>query len=100
MSETPSLGDAFVRAERIVARRIADEFVLVPIVGHGAQVDSIYNLTGAGVFIWEQLDGRKTGGAIVDALMARFEVDRATAESDYRAFIAKLLSIGAVSIAT
>jgi hypothetical protein len=100
MSETPSLGDAFVRAERMVARRIADEFVLVPIVGHGAQVDSIYNLTGAGVFIWEQLDGRRTGSEIVDALMARFEVDRATAERDYRLFIAKLLSIGAVSVAT
>lgn len=95
----PSLGDAFARAERMVARRIADEFVLVPIVGHGAQVDSIFNLTGTGVFIWEQLDGRRTGTQIVDALVARFEVDRATAEDDYRVFIAKLLSIGAVSVA-
>ena len=97
VTEAPSLDDAFARSERMVARRIADEFVLVPIVGHGAQVDSIYNLNRAGAFIWEQLDGRRSGTQIVEALMSRFEVDRRTAEEDYGVFIAKLLSIGAVS---
>lgn len=97
MTGDPSLDEVFVRSERMVARRIADEFVLVPIVGHGAQVDSIYNLNRAGAFIWEQLDGIRPGTQIVESLMARFEVDRATAEEDYRVFIAKLLSIGAVS---
>lgn len=96
MTEAPSLDHVFGRSERMVARRIADEFVLVPIVGHGAQVDSIYNLNRVGAFVWEQLDGRRPGVQIVELLMARFDVDRATAEEDYRVFIAKLLSIGAV----
>jgi hypothetical protein len=96
MSEAPSLGDVFARSERMVGRRIAEEFVLVPIVGHGAQVDSIYNLNRAGAVIWEQLDGRRTGDQIVEALLARFDVARSAAEEDYRAFLAKLLAIGAV----
>jgi hypothetical protein len=97
MTEEPSLDHVFGRSDRMVARRIADEFVLVPIVGHGAQVDSIYNLNRVGAFVWEQLDGRRTGVQIVELLMARFDVDRAAAEEDYRVFVAKLLSIGAVS---
>lgn len=93
----PSLDDVFARSENMVGRRIADEFVLVPIVGHGAQLDAIYNLNRAGTLIWQQLDGRRRGDEIVAALVARFEVDRSTAEADYFRFLGKLISIGAVS---
>jgi len=98
MSElaTIALEAVFTRSDRIVGRRIADEFVLVPIVGHGAKLDSIYNLNRVGTFIWEHLDGRRSGRAIVDALVARYEVDGASAERDYRAFVKALLSIGAL----
>ena len=78
-----TLADVFARSEQMVGRRIADEFVLVPIVGHGAQLDAIYNLNRVGTLIWQQLDGSRRGEEIVTALVARFEVDRATAEADY-----------------
>jgi hypothetical protein len=80
----------------MVSRRIAGEYVLVPIVGHGAQVDSIFNLNAVGAFIWERLDGRTKGEAIVEALVDRYEVTRQRAEADYQSFLAKLLSIEAV----
>jgi hypothetical protein len=70
--------------------------VLVPIVGHGAQLDAIYNLNRVGTLIWQQLDGRRRGDEIVAALVARFQVDPATAQADYLRFLAKLGSIGAV----
>lgn len=97
MSDDVCLHDVFARSERMVGRRIAGEFVLVPIVGHGAQLDAIFNLTRVGAFTWEQLDGRRTGEQVVEALLARFDVDRATAEADYRTFLSKLLAIRAVS---
>lgn len=97
MSEEPTLERVFARSERMVGRRIADEFVLVPIVGHGAQLDAIYNLNRVGAFIWERLDGRANGLEIVEALVVRYAVERTTAEADYRAFLAKLQVIGAVS---
>jgi len=92
-----SLGGVFARSDRMVGRRIAGEFVLVPIVGHGAQVDAIYNLNRVGAFAWEQLDGSRSGERIVEALVAHFAVDRPTAEADYRVFLSKLLAIHAVS---
>jgi hypothetical protein len=91
-----SLDDAYTRSDRMVGRRVADEYILVPIVGHGAALDGIYNLSGVGAFIWELLDGQHRGADIVLALVGRFEVDRATAEADYGAFLDKLLSIEAV----
>ena len=92
----PSLDEVFVRSERMVGRRIADEYVLVPIAGRGADVDGIYNLNRLGAFIWERLDGKSDGAAIVQAIVARFEVDADRAARDYREFVARLRSIRAV----
>jgi hypothetical protein len=95
--EATALDAVFRRSDRIVGRRIADEFILVPIVGHGAEVDSIYNLNVVGAFIWQQMDGRRSGRAIVEALVARYDVEYAAAEADYQAFVKALLSIGALT---
>jgi hypothetical protein len=96
VSAAPSLTSVLVRSERMVGRQVADEFILVPLVGRGADVDSILNLNRVGTFIWEAIDGRRDGAAVVDALVERFEVDRATAESDYLAFVAKLVALHAL----
>jgi len=93
----PVLAAAFGRSERMVGRRIAGEYILVPLVGKGADIDSIFNLNRVGAFVWEQLDGRRNGSAIVDGLVERFEVDRETAETDYLTFIEQLRSIGALT---
>lgn len=91
------LGGVYARSERMVARQISGECILVPIVGRGADVDSIYTLNRVGAFIWEHLDGVRTGDQVVDLLMERFMVDRPTARDDYAAFVGQLLSIHAVS---
>jgi hypothetical protein len=96
MSPEPRLDEVFVRSDRMVGRRIADEYILVPIVGRGAEVDAIYNLNRVGAFIWEHLDGRSDGDTVVQALVARFAVERERAVGDYRDFIAKLMSVNAV----
>lgn len=87
---------AYARSERMVGRRIADEFVIVPLASRGADVDSIYDLNEVAACVWEMLDGARDGHAIVAALVERFEVDAATAERDYRAFLGQLVSIDAV----
>ena len=66
---------------------MADQFLLVPIVSRGADVDCLYNLNRVGTFIWERLDGRTRGADIVEALVERFEVEREQAEEDYRGFV-------------
>ena len=97
MSDTAlRLGEVFERSERIVGRRLADEYILVPLVSRGADVDSIFNLNRIGALIWERLDGRTSGEAVVEAIVERFEVDAKRAASDYAEFIEKLVSIEAV----
>jgi Coenzyme PQQ synthesis protein D (PqqD) len=92
----PSLDRVFARADRMVGRQVADEFILVPLVGKGADVDSILNLNRVGTFIWETIDGARDGAAVVEAIVSRFEVDRDRAAEDYRGFVAKLLSVHAL----
>jgi hypothetical protein len=92
----PSLATVFARSERMVGRQVADEFILVPLVGRGADVDSILNLNRVGTFIWEAIDGRRDGTALVEALVERFEVDPERAAQDYLEFVGKLLSLRAL----
>jgi hypothetical protein len=82
----------------MVGRKIAGEYILVPIVGRGADVDAIFNLNGVGAFIWERLDGKAAGDVIVRALVERYEVDDAQAANDYRDFMSKLQTIQAVTV--
>ena len=92
----PSLEAVFAPAKRIVGRRIAEEYLLVPLAGRGAEVDSLLSLNRVGAFIWEQLDGKRNGRDIVAAMLAHFATDEATASLDYREFVAKLESVKAL----
>jgi hypothetical protein len=80
----------------MVGRQVADEFILVPLVGRGADVDSILNLNRVGTFIWETIDGSRDGAAVVEAILQSFEVDEERAAEDYRGFVAKLVSLHAL----
>lgn len=88
-----ALDTAYARSPRVVGRRIGDEFVLVPLVGRGADLDAILNLTRVAAFIWEQLDGERAGADVVDAVVGRFEVPRAQAEADYLELVAALVEL-------
>ena len=79
-----------------MGRRIAGEYVLVPLVTHGADLDAIYNLNAVGAFIWERLDGRTPGARIVQALTESFDVEPDQAEADYLGFVARLQDLGAI----
>jgi hypothetical protein len=91
-----TLDTAYGRSSRVVGRRIGDEYVLVPLVGRGADLDAILNLNRVGAFIWEHLDGVKTGTDVVSALVDRFDVGRSEAEVDYLDFLTTLRELKAV----
>ena len=91
-----TLDTAYGRSTRVVGRRIGDEYVLVPLAGRGADLDAILNLNRVGAFIWERLDGVKTGTDVVSALVDRFDVGRSEAEVDYLDFLTTLRELKAV----
>jgi hypothetical protein len=94
---SPTLEHVFTRSDRMVGRRIAQEYVLVPILGRGVDADAIFNLNRLGAFVWEQMDGRADGRAIVRRVTEAFEVEEERAARDYLQFVSQLLAIEAVT---
>ena len=92
----PTLAFTFSRSEKMVGRKIGDEFVLVPLAGRGVDLDSILNLNRVAAFVWEELDGETTGERVVDKVVSRFDVDRERAAADYLELVGKLALLGAV----
>jgi hypothetical protein len=92
----PRLEDVFARSERIVGRRIAGEYVLVPLLGRGADADFIYTLNHVAAAMWEALDGKATGEDVVRRVVEEFEVESAQAGRDYLQLMETLESIEAV----
>lgn len=86
----------FAKQENIVARRIVDELVLVPIRSQASEVDGIYSLNKVAAWIWELVDGERPVSEILDAVVATFEVDVQTAEQDIEELFEQLVTIGAI----
>jgi hypothetical protein len=98
MSGPVTLDQVFTRAPHIVSRRVAGECILVPLASRGADIDSIFDLNTIGAFIWERLDGDRSGTEIVRLLTEAFEVEAAQASEDYLAFLEQLMAIGVVRL--
>ena len=94
------LAVVWARSARMVGRRIGDEYVLVPLAGRGADLDSILNLNSVAAFVWEQLDGSRSGGEVIDAVLEQFEVERSRAEQDYLELVETLVELDAVKRAS
>ncbi len=97
MNEESILEISFQRQPAIVTRRVAEEVILVPVTGRMAQEGSLYTLNGTSAFLWEQLDGRRTGRDLVRELKETYEVEEKLAESDVQTFLTQLQEIGAIA---
>jgi hypothetical protein len=93
------LKKCYAKESSIVSRKIADEFILVPISQKADDVDSIYTVNEVGGRIWELIDGEKTLGAIRDIIIDEFGVSSEEAEKDLIEFLQQLEQVGAVRIA-
>lgn len=80
----------------MVARKVAEEFVLVPIRQNVANLQCIYTLNEVGAHIWELLDRKLTVSDIVSTICEEYEVEQAEAEADVADFLGNLESIGAI----
>ena len=103
MSRLPlprALHQVYARSPRVVGRQIGDEYVLVPLVARGADLDSILNLNRVAAFIWGQFDGRRSGRVILAAIGKQFQVERPQAAADYADLVETLLALAAIEPVT
>jgi hypothetical protein len=93
--DTPMPKTLYEKHPKIVARRIEDEVVLVPISREVGEIDSLYVLNDVGARIWDLIDGRSFE-EVRDAIVEEFDVSETTAEEDLTVLIEQLKEIGAI----
>jgi len=74
----------------VVTRKTGNEYVLVPVVNNIADMNSVYTLNESGAFIWELIDGKRSVGDLIDALIAEYDTDNETAKADLFSFIEEM----------
>ena len=81
----------------VVYRKIADEYILVPIHRNvGDMDDCIYTLNAMGAAIWEMINGKRSEEEIRDLITKDFEVEKIEAQNDLEKYIRKLQESGAI----
>jgi|SRR3989338_5117966 len=89
----------YKKDSNIVYRRIANEYILVPIKQQVADLNCIYILNEIGALIWELIDGKSNIEKILKGVTAVYDVDEGTAKDDIIFFINQLLKIKAIDAA-
>jgi hypothetical protein len=84
------------RCTDFLLRDVAGSIVIVPVGAAVTAFPGMVTLNATGAYIWELLETEQTEGSLTQALVARYEVDEATALEDIRAFVEKLKKIGAI----
>lgn len=84
----------YTRDPDVVFRKIADEFVLVPIRRRAVDLKSVYTLNAVGAFVWEQIDGSRDAACIAGRVADEFDVDPARAEKDVAEILTQFTALG------
>mgnify|MGYP002517972977 FL=1 len=80
--------------KELIKRDIAGEVFRVPVGKSTYDSNGLFILTELGAFIWDLLPNAESEDAIVNAVLAEYEVDEATARTDIREFLKKLEDLG------
>lgn len=80
--------------KELIKRQIAGDTVLVPVGRTVYESNGLFVLNELGNFIWDLLPQVESKEAILDAVLAEYDVDRATAQQDIDAFFSRLEQLG------
>lgn len=86
------------KLKKLVARKIASEYILVPTGDDVIKSNGLFALTETGAFIWDKLSCGLDKSEIVEALLNEFDVDKAQAEADTDEFLNKLAEMKIITM--
>ncbi len=86
----------YKKSDSIVFRKIADEFILVPIRQNVGDLERIHTLNEVAARIWELIDGKKKVIEIKNKIVEEFDVTPKAAEKDLIAYLRQLEGIKAI----
>ena len=84
-------------SDSVVARQIADQWLLIPIHGTGADLQKVYLLNDTSAAIWRLLEQPMSFEQLVAALQAEYAAPQEAICQDTREFVADLRERGFVT---
>ena len=87
----------YKKAENIVARKIVDELLLVPVQGKLANMERVFTLNEVGEFIWDNLDGNTDTDGLVEKIVNEYDVDIDKARQDCEELLKEMLDAGVIA---
>ena len=81
------------RSDRAMARTVDDQVVILDIAS-----GQYFGINDVGALVWDLLEYDTTSDALVNAVLADFDVDQARAKDDIDALIAQLTEAGLVEL--
>ena len=76
--------------KELIRREIAGDVILVPVGGTVLENNGLFALNELGAFLWDRLESAEDEETLVQAVLAEYEVDEATARADTAEFLQKL----------
>lgn len=80
--------------EGFMIRKVAGEYVVVPVGDAGRGFHGMIQLNDTGAFLWEQCCRKTDKEQIVQAVTEKYEIDEITAKRDVESFLEKLARAG------
>ena len=80
----------------LLLRTLGDSHVVVPVGQAAIDLRGMITLNGTGAFLWEKLKEETSEDKLVEALLAEYDVDEATARRSVNTFIGKLKGNGLI----
>ena len=90
------LKKVYEKSDDIVSRKIADDYILVPVKRNVADMESLYTLNETAARIWELIDGKRTVTEIKEKMIEDYEVTSEEAEGDLIEHLQQLAEIKAI----
>ncbi len=79
-----------------VLRKVADNWVVLPVGQASVNLNGMLSLNESGVLLWQQLEKGSDRTALIDLLISQYEVAHDEASADVDSFIAVLMKAGCI----
>ena len=79
-----------------ILRDVAGSHIVVPLGSAELDLGGMMTLNEVGAFVWRALEQETTEAAVVQALLAEYDIDKETATQDVHRYIQKLIEKGVV----
>jgi len=82
--------------EGLLVRKFGEKYIIVAIDDMADELHSLITLNETGLFLWNMIEKGTDYDSMLLTMLETYEVDRATAEADIKAFVEKAIEAGLI----